>query len=76
VENANPTGNRPGATQASKRNLHHSSPSHFQFLSSVTAMLSRLMVAIQEVKGKLNNNIHALNKLKFDSIKHPTHKVH
>jgi hypothetical protein len=40
-----PTGNRPGATQASRRNLHHSSSSHLQLLSSVTARVSRLMVA-------------------------------
>jgi hypothetical protein len=42
-----PTGNRPGATQASRRNLHRSSSSHLQLLSSVTARVSRLMIATQ-----------------------------
>jgi hypothetical protein len=37
AEQSNPTGNRPGATQAPRRNLHHSSPSHLCLLSSVTA---------------------------------------
>jgi hypothetical protein len=44
-----PTGNRPGATQASRRNLHHSSSSHLQLLSSITARVSRLMVDTQQV---------------------------
>jgi hypothetical protein len=38
-----------GATQASRRNLHRSSPSHLQLLSNVTARVSRLMVATQQV---------------------------
>jgi hypothetical protein len=45
----NPTGNRPGATQASRRNLHRSSSSHLHLLSSVTARVSRLIVATQQV---------------------------
>jgi hypothetical protein len=40
-----PTGNQLGATQASKRNLRRSSSSRLQLLSSVTARVSRLMVA-------------------------------
>jgi hypothetical protein len=60
--NSNPIGNRPGATQASRRNLHHSSSSHLHLLSSVTARVSRLMVATEQVKGKLNNNIYAGSK--------------
>jgi hypothetical protein len=47
AEQSNPTGNRPGATQGSRRNLHHSSPSHFQVLSNVIARVKRLMVATQ-----------------------------
>jgi hypothetical protein len=43
------TGNRPGAMQASGRNLHHSSSSRLQLLSSVTARASRLMVSTQQV---------------------------
>jgi hypothetical protein len=35
--------------QASRRNLHHSSSSHLQLLSSVTARVSGLMVATQQV---------------------------
>jgi hypothetical protein len=35
TEQSNPTSNRPGAIQASRRNLHHSSPSHLHLLSSV-----------------------------------------
>jgi hypothetical protein len=50
--NSNPTGNRPEATQASRINLHHKSPSHLQLLSSVTARVSRLMIATQQVKKK------------------------
>jgi hypothetical protein len=42
-----------GATQASRRNLHHSSSSHLHPLSSVTVRMSRLMVATQQVKGKI-----------------------
>jgi hypothetical protein len=49
---SSPTGNRPGAIQASKTNLHHSSPYCLQLLSGVTARVSRLMVATQQVKGK------------------------
>jgi hypothetical protein len=41
-----------GGTQASRRNLDYSSPSHLRLLSSVTTMVSRLMVATQQVKGK------------------------
>jgi hypothetical protein len=52
VEHTNPKGNRPGSTQASRRNLHCSSPSHLHLLSSVTTRVSRLMVATQQVKGK------------------------
>jgi hypothetical protein len=63
VEHSNPTGNRPGATYASRRNLHQRSPSHLQLLSSVTARMSRLMVATQQVKQK-SNDMHALNKTK------------
>jgi hypothetical protein len=55
AEHANHIGNQPGATQASRRNLHHRSPSHLRLLSSVTARVSRLMVATQQVKGKYNN---------------------
>jgi hypothetical protein len=29
VKHTNPTDNRPGAMQASERNLHRNSPSHF-----------------------------------------------
>jgi hypothetical protein len=58
AEHTNPTGNRPGATQASRRNLHHSSLSHLHLLISVTARVSRLIVITQQVKGK-HNNIHA-----------------
>jgi hypothetical protein len=47
--NATPTGNRPGATQASRRNLHRTRSSHLQLLSSVTARVSGLMVATQQV---------------------------
>jgi hypothetical protein len=50
--NSNPTGNQPGAMQASRRNLHRSSPSHLHLLSNVTARVSRLMVATQQVKWK------------------------
>jgi hypothetical protein len=46
---SNPTGNRPQTTQASRRNLHRSSPSHLCLLSSVTTRISRLMVATQQV---------------------------
>jgi hypothetical protein len=52
AEHIHPTGNRLGATQASKRNLHQSSPSHLHLLSSVTARVSRLMVATQQVNWK------------------------
>jgi hypothetical protein len=52
LEQANPTCNRLGETQASRRNLHHSSPSHLRLLSSVTARVSRHMVATQQVNGK------------------------
>jgi hypothetical protein len=38
-----------GATQASRRNLHHRSSFHLQLLSSVTTRVSRLMVATQQV---------------------------
>jgi hypothetical protein len=44
-----PIGNRSGVTQASRRNLHCSSSSHLQLLSSVTATMCRLMVATQQV---------------------------
>jgi hypothetical protein len=44
-----PTGNRPVATHASRRNLHCSSSFHLQLLSSVTTRVSRLMVATQQV---------------------------
>jgi hypothetical protein len=60
--NSNPIVNRQGATQASRRNLSHSSSSYLHLLSSVTARVSRLMVATEQVKGKLNNNIYAGSK--------------
>jgi hypothetical protein len=44
-----PTGNRMMATEASRRNLHRSSLFHLQLLSSVTAKVSRFMVATQQV---------------------------
>jgi hypothetical protein len=44
-----PTGNRPVAMQASRRNLHRSSSFHLQLMSSVTARVSRLIVATQQV---------------------------
>jgi hypothetical protein len=50
--NSNRTGNRPGATQASKRNHHHSSSSHHCILSYVTTRVSRHMVSIEQVKEK------------------------
>jgi hypothetical protein len=53
AEHTNPLGNRSGATQASRRNLHRSSPSHIHLLSSVTIMVSRIMVATQQVEGKI-----------------------
>jgi hypothetical protein len=34
---------------ASRRILHHKSPSHLHLLSSVTARMSRLMIATQQV---------------------------
>jgi hypothetical protein len=49
AEQSNPTGNRPGVMQAPRRNFHRSSPSHLCLLSSVTATVSRLMVATQQV---------------------------
>jgi hypothetical protein len=49
AEQSNHTGNRPGATQAPRRNLHRHSPSHICLLSSVTARVSRLIVATQQV---------------------------
>jgi hypothetical protein len=49
AEQSNLTDNRLGATQAPRRNLHHSSPSHLCLLSSVTARVSRLMVTTQQV---------------------------
>jgi hypothetical protein len=44
-----PTGNRPGATQASRINIHHSSSSNLQLLSSITTWVSRLVVATWQV---------------------------
>jgi hypothetical protein len=44
TEQANPTGNRPGAMHASRRSLYHRSSSHLRLLSSVTARVSRLIV--------------------------------
>jgi hypothetical protein len=55
AEHTNPTGNRLGATQASRRNLHRSSPSHLLLLSNFIARVSRLMVATQQVKVKSND---------------------
>jgi hypothetical protein len=52
AEHTNPTGNRLGAMHASRRSLYHRSSSHLQLLSSVTARVSRLMVATQQVKEK------------------------
>jgi hypothetical protein len=45
VEQSNPTGNRLGTMQPSRRIHHQSSPSHLHLLSSVTAQVSRIMVA-------------------------------
>jgi hypothetical protein len=42
-------GQSTGATQASRRNLHHRRSSHLQLMSSVTTRVSRLMVATQQV---------------------------
>jgi hypothetical protein len=50
--NSNPTSNRTMATQAFRRNLHHSSSSHLCLLSSLTARVSGLMVATLQVKEK------------------------
>jgi hypothetical protein len=49
----NPTVNRPGTTQVSIRNLHRTSSSHLRILSSVTVRVSRLMIATQQVNGKI-----------------------
>jgi hypothetical protein len=49
AEHTHPTGNQLGATQASRRNLHHSSSSHLQLLNNITARLSRVMVATQQM---------------------------
>jgi hypothetical protein len=49
AEQSNPTSNRPGVTEAPRRNLHHSSPTHLCLLSGVTARVSGLMVATQQV---------------------------
>jgi hypothetical protein len=49
AEQSNPIGNRPGVTQAPRRNLHRSSPSHLCLLSGVTTRVNRLMVATQQV---------------------------
>jgi hypothetical protein len=57
-ENSNPQANRPREMQASRRNLHFSSPSHIHLPSSVITRVSRLMVATQYVKGK-HNSIYA-----------------
>jgi hypothetical protein len=48
-KNSNPTGNQSGATQASRRNLHRSSPSHLHLLSNVTVRVNKLMIATQQV---------------------------
>jgi hypothetical protein len=53
AKHTNPTSNRPGATLASRRILHRTSPSHLQLLSSITRRVSRLMVATQQVKEKI-----------------------
>jgi hypothetical protein len=53
VEKSNPTSNQPGATQASRRNLPYRSPSHLHLLNNVIARVSRLMVATQQVNGKI-----------------------
>jgi hypothetical protein len=53
-----PQANRPREMQASRRNLHFSSPSHIHLPSSVITRVSRLMVATQYVKGK-HNSIYA-----------------
>jgi hypothetical protein len=42
-----------GAMQASRRIHHQSSPYHLQLLSSVTARMSRLMVATQQMKENI-----------------------
>jgi hypothetical protein len=78
-EHTNPTCNWPGATHASRRSLHHRSPSHLYPLNSVTTRVSRLMFATQQLKGKHNNiyiYMQALNKQRFYRRKHPTCKVH
>jgi hypothetical protein len=49
AKQSNPTGNRSGATQVPRRNLHRSSPSHLCLLSCVTTRMSRLMFATQQV---------------------------
>jgi hypothetical protein len=65
AEHTNSTGNRPGATHASRRSLHHRSPYHLQLLSSVTARVSRLMVATKHVKGKTIMIYAGSNKLRL-----------
>jgi hypothetical protein len=50
--NSNPIGNQPEETQAYRINLHRRSPYHLQLLSSVTARVSRLIVATQQMNGK------------------------
>jgi hypothetical protein len=59
-----PTGNWLGVTQASRRNLRQRSSSHLYLLSSVTAMVSTLMDATQQVKGK-HNIIYASSKQNY-----------
>jgi hypothetical protein len=49
AEYINPHRQSTGAIQASRRNLHHSSSSHLQLLSSITARVSRIMVATQQM---------------------------
>jgi hypothetical protein len=63
AEYTNPTSKRSVAMLASRRSLHHRSPSHLHLLSSVTSRVSRLMVATQQVKGKHTNIYASSNKL-------------
>jgi hypothetical protein len=76
AEHTNPTSNRPGATQASRRNLCQRSPSHLHPLSTVIERVSELMVATQQVKCYITIYMQALNTISFYSRKHPIRKVH
>jgi hypothetical protein len=60
AENSNPIGNRPRAMHASRRNLHRRSPSHLELLSTITARVSRLMVATQQVWETIEYESHII----------------